>query len=271
MIILTGSRGFIGSHFKKVLSSLTDEEILCVEKNGCFDFLNSFKDWDKVSLIFHQGAIADTTTKDVTTLFEYNVKFSIELFKKAIEYQIPVKYASSASVYGTLDASDDKINPQTQYAISKLQLDYWVKDHIEEFYSVQGFRYFNVYGSNENHKKDQASPVSKFVWQIKDSGRLKLFEGSENIYRDFISVNDLVNIVVFESNKKPSGVYDLGTSQPISFLDVAKLITEKHKGKIEYIPFPKHFVGKYQYYTCAKPTWNYKFTTVKEYLDNETF
>ena len=35
---------------------------------------------------------------------------------------------------------------------------------------------------------------------------------------------------------------------------------------IKYIPFPEHLKGKYQTYTCAKKEWDYKFTTIKEYL-----
>ena len=134
----------------------------------------------------------------------------------------------------------------------------------DEFELVQGFRYFNVYGDGEEHKEDQASPVSKFTKQVKDTGALKLFEGSDKFLRDFICVDDIVDIVL--NNDKPSGIYDLGTSNPTSFQEVGELVAEKYNGIIKYIPFPEHLKGKYQTYTCAKKEWDYKFTTVKEYL-----
>ena len=77
-------------------------------------------------------------------------------------------------------------------------------------------------------------------------------------------MNDIVNLVL--NNSKPSGIYDLGTSNPISFQTVGELIAQKYRGRIKYIPFPEHLKGKYQYLTMAQSIWDYKFTTIKEYL-----
>ena len=261
MIIITGSKGFIGKNFIRYLTENINEAILEVDVHNAWDFLQTFNNWDQVSLIIHQGAISSTTEADVDKLHRMNVWYSIELFEKAIQYQIPVKFASSASVYGNQQGI---INPINYYAITKVQMDYYIQDHINEFSSVQSFRYFNVYGNGEDHKGDQASPVSKFTKQVKDTGALKLFEESDKFLRDFICVDDIVDIVL--NNDKPSGIYDLGTSNPTSFQEVGKLVAEKYNGIIKYIPFPEHLEGKYQTYTCAKKEWDYKFTTIKEYL-----
>ena len=261
MIIITGSKGFIGKNFIRYLTENINEAILEVDVHNAWDFLQTFNNWDQVSLIIHQGAISSTTEADVDKLHRMNVWYSIELFEKAIQYQIPVKFASSASVYGNQQGI---INPINYYAITKVQMDYYIQDHINEFSSVQSFRYFNVYGNGEDHKGDQASPVSKFTKQVKDTGALKLFEESDKFLRDFICVDDIVDIVL--NNDKPSGIYDLGTSNPTSFQEVAELVAEKYNGIIKYITFPEHLEGKYQTYTCAKKEWDYKFTTIKEYL-----
>lgn len=259
MIIVTGYDGFIGRAFCK---ELDPENIYRVGVDGAFPFLEEYKDWDKVELILHQGAISSTVETDINKIHKYNVDFSIKLFEKAIEHQIPVKYASSASVYG---GKVHEINPLNFYAISKLQVDYWVQDHINDFPLIQGFRYFNVYGDGEENKGDQASPVSKFTKQVKETGKLKLFEGSGKFYRDFICVDDVVKVVLNNDNR--SGIYDLGTSKPVSFRHVAECVRDKYNGKIEYIPFPDHLKGKYQGYTKAKEEWNdYRFMTVEDYL-----
>lgn len=259
MIILTGSQGFIGSHFLKNLN----EEIIEVEKEDAHLFLRKFDKWDQVSLILHQGAISSTTEKNISTLHHHNVIFSILLFEKAIEYGIPVKYASSASVYGN---TKDQMNPLNYYAITKLQVDYFVQDNIDKFSSIQGFRYFNVYGEGEDHKGDQASPISKFTKQIKETGKLSLFKGSNKFLRDFICVDDIVSVVL--NNNAPSGIYDLGTGSPISFQEVADTIVKKEGGEIKLIPFPDYLKNKYQTHTCADMNWigDYKFKTVQEYL-----
>ena len=156
------------------------------------------------------------------------------------------------------------MNPLNYYAISKLTVDYWIQDHINEFSFIQAFRYFNVYGEGEENKGDQASPISKFTKQVKEDGKIKLFEGSDKFLRDFVFVDDVVDIVL--NNDKPSGFYDLGTSNPTSFQEVGELIAKKYDGTIECIPFPEYLKDKYQKYTCAKKEWDYKFTTIKEYL-----
>jgi ADP-L-glycero-D-manno-heptose 6-epimerase len=69
------------------------------------------------------------------------------------------------------------------------------------------------------------------------------------------------------NNDKPSGIYDLGTSNPMSFQEVAELIIKKEGGEIEYIPFPEHLQGKYQTYTCAKKEFDYSFKSVADYLE----
>ena len=257
MIIITGHEGFIG---KKFLEKLKDKEVIKVEKNNSWHF-RTFNEWQKVELIIHQGAISDTTCTNLKAINHFNVEFTEWLCEQAIRYQIPIKYASSASVYGNQQGI---INPLNYYAISKVISDYWVQDNIDRFSLVQGFRYFNVYGDGEDHKGDQASPVHKFTQQVKDVGALKLFEGSDKFLRDFICVDDIVDIVL--NNDKPSGIYDLGTSNPISFQKIGDLIAEKYNGIIKYVPFPEHLKGKYQTYTCAKKEWDYKFTTIEDYI-----
>lgn len=261
MIILTGSQGFIGKKFLKALQD-AGKEVIEVEKNDSWHWRKNFYNWKDVECIIHQGAMSSTTNTNLKRIFTYNIEYSEWLFEQAAKHDIPVKYASSASVYGNQQGI---INPLNYYALSKVTTDYWVQDHMDEFPFIQGFRYFNVYGDGEDDKGDQASPVSKFAKQVQDTGKLKLFEGSDKFLRDFICVDDIVDLVL--NNKKKSGIYDLGTSKPVSFQHVAECVAKKYNGEIEYIPFPDHLKGKYQDYTCAKPTWgDYKFTTVEDYL-----
>lgn len=202
MIILTGSQGFIGKHF---LKKLTDK-VIEIEQDNAFKFLSSFNQWDKVSLILHQGAISSTIESNISTLHHHNVAFTLMLFDYAIKYQIPVKFASSASVYGN---TNGQINPLNYYAITKLQIDYFIQDNLDKFSSIQSFRYFNVYGEGEEHKGDQASPISKFTKQIQETGKLKLFEGSDKFLRDFICVDDVTDIVLNNEVHQESMILEL--------------------------------------------------------------
>lgn len=263
-VILTGADGFIGQNLRRKL--IHNWTVVPVEINDCWKFIQNFTEWDDVEFILHQGAISDTTETNIQRIYNYNIDFTLSLFEIAKAKGIPVKYASSASVYGN---NFPEYNPLNYYALSKLTIDYWVKDHLEDFSLIQGFRYFNVYGLHEEKKvaRNQSSPVSKFIHQAVKTGRIEIFENSDKYLRDFISVDDLIDVVI--NNDKGSGVYDLGTSKPVSFQHVAEVVASCYNAEIEYIPFPDHLKNKYQTYTKAKKEWGkYKFTSVENYVKN---
>tara|TARA_A200000113_G_C8808425_1_gene336410 strand:- start:173 stop:994 length:822 start_codon:yes stop_codon:yes gene_type:complete len=259
MKMITGSAGFIGSHFAKQY-----EQYLGVEQHNAIHILERFTRWQDIDEIIHMGAISSTTETDLNKLHFYNVELTLKLFEKAIEYQIPVRYASSASVYGTF--INGTINPLNYYAMTKAQVDYWVQDNIDRFHKIQGFRFFNVYGDGEEHKGNQRSPISKFTEEAKMTGKIKIFEGSENMLRDFIFVDDIVRIV--PNNREGSGIFDLGSTYTYSFRDIAEIIAKKYGAEIIEIPFPEHLKGKYQYFTKSNHDWyGYRFTKVEEYIN----
>ena len=259
MKLITGYNGFIGSYFTKKYANF-----LGIEQHNASHIIERFTKWNEIDEIIHMGAISSTTETDLNKLHYYNVDLTLQIFDKAIDYQIPVKYASSASVYGNF--TDGTINPLNYYAITKAQIDYWVLDNLDRFSSIQGFRFFNVYGDGEDNKGDQASPISKFAHQAKTTGQIKIFEGSEDIFRDFICVEDVVDIVC--DNGVQSGIYDLGSNHSYSFRDIAEIIAQKYGAEIVEIPFPDKLKNKYQYDTRTNFGWhNKKFITVQEYVN----
>lgn len=259
MIVLTGHEGFIGQNLWNRLAN--KRTLIGIEQADCWEKLKTIP-WDEVSQIHHLGAISDTTVTDVNLVYDKNIKFSIALFEIAIAFGIPVTYASSASVYGNSE-SNHTINPLNYYALSKATVDYWVQDNLYKFVNVRGLRFYNVYGKYEDHKGKQASPVHQFTKQAKETGVIKLFEGSDNYLRDFIWVEDCLDCLL---ESKASGIYDVGTGNPISFTEVAELVAEKYSAEIEIIPFPAHLLNKYQTYTCAINHYEKDFTSVEKYL-----
>jgi ADP-L-glycero-D-manno-heptose 6-epimerase len=263
MNIVTGAKGFIGGHFVKSM-----DNVLEIDIDNCFELLNKFNRWDEVDMIIHMGARSWTTDKDVDAIYRYNIDYSIKLFEKAIEYGIPVKYASSASTYGKCMSTDGIINPLNYYALSKATVDYWVQDNMHRFSHIQGFKFFNVFGSGEVHKGEQASLVSKFKWQSA-TGAIHPFQGSDKVLRDYVWVGDIVNVVL--SNSAGSGIYDLGSGQAVTIQQVADCIAQKTEAMVEEVPFPPNLVGKYQFNTQANMSWlsdSYKFKTVFDYINH---
>jgi ADP-L-glycero-D-manno-heptose 6-epimerase len=267
MILITGHKGFIGQNLveKLIKGNFGPGELVLIDlKEG--DVFKSLEkvDFSKIKKIIHLGAISDTTETDIKKVMNYNVVFTLELFKKAKEFRSSIIYASSASVYG--NTTDYSYNPLNLYADSKMLVDTYVTNHIAEFLHIVGLRFFNVYGNNEEHKKSQASPVTQFSKQAKESSVIKVFKGSENYKRDFVSVDDVIDCILL-SDKKQSGIYDVGTSVQISFLDVAKIVASMYNSKIEEIVFPEKLIGKYQYNTLARNHFDKKFLTIRQWLN----
>src|SRR5690606_24418389 len=92
------------------------------------------------------------------------------------------------------------------------------------------------------------------------SGKMKLFQSHNPNYkdgeqiRDFVYVKDVVGVCIWLMDNQPeSALYNLGTGQARTFLDLAKN-TFKALGKeidIEFIPTPEDIRDKYQYFTEA--------------------
>ena len=283
MIVITGGAGFIGSNLASNLDK--DFELLIVDELDkqtskfrnisdikyldCIDkvaFLNLLINDDKkysddIQMIFHLGACSKTTEKDRNYVMETNFEYSKKLLHFCANNDIPLVYASSASVYG--DGKVFKEDPHNEssmnyYAESKLLFDNYYRDHITKIKSqVSGLRYFNVYGPREGHKDGMFSVMYSFYNQLEKYNQIKLFKGSHGYddgeqRRDFIHVEDTVKVKIWLMQNKVSGIFNVGTGKSRSFNDVAKnVISVLEKGHLEYIDFPDGLKEQYQAYTQA--------------------
>lgn len=281
MFIVTGGAGFIGSNIVKGLNDRGFRDILVVDdltdgtkfKNladlDIADYLDKEEfiasiiagdDFGKVDAIFHEGACSATTEWDGKFLMENNYQYSKDLLHYCLDLDIPFFYASSASVYG--GRSDNFIEdrqfekPLNAYGYSKFQFDQYVRRILPTINSpVCGFRYFNVYGPREQHKGSMASVAFHLREQLKRGETPQLFEGSESFKRDFIYIDDVVDVNLWCWQNKISGIFNCGTGRAESFKSVADAVLSHYKKtELAHIPFPEHLKGRYQAYTQADLT-----------------
>ena len=100
-----------------------------------------------------------------------------------------------------------------------------------------------------------ASPLNQFYHQAKRTNQIKVFEGSENFQRDFICIDDVINVnMFFYDNPGKSGILNCGTGSTTSFQEAARITSKTLNVPIITIPFPEILKGKYQVYTCADLT-----------------
>jgi len=249
-VLVTGHHGFVGQNMVRYLTSQGHE----VEgyEYGKTDFAISLRGYDAV---IHLGAVSSTTETDTDKILEQNLLFSIDLLTICDCVGAKFQYASSASVYGPgPDFSESaRGQPRSLYAWSKYAFDQYVKAGNWRV-PVQGFRYFNVYGDHEDHKGNQASPVTKFRKQARETGTIEVFKHSDKYCRDFVCVDDVCKVHERLLYVDQSDIWNVGTGSPRSFLEVATAIAHKESAEIDEIEMPDQLKSQYQRYTKADLT-----------------
>jgi ADP-L-glycero-D-manno-heptose 6-epimerase len=228
-----------------------------------------------IEAILHLGACSNTMETDAAYMMETNYAYSKAVFDWCQDEEVPLIYASSAAVYGAgkeFGEARENEDPLNIYAYSKYLFDQYVRRRLEgSSAQVAGLRYFNVYGPNESHKREigMISVALRAYEQLRSEGRVKLFVGCDGYadgeqQRDFVHVDDAVSVNLWLlENRGVSGIFNCGTGRAQTFNEVAAAVINTvngeeasvdelvQRGLIEYIPFPKHLVGKYQSYTQA--------------------
>lgn len=300
MIIVTGGAGFIGSNLVRGLNERGLTDILVVDDLTEGDkFINMVdgkiadymhkdefrqrvanKQLGPVEAVFHQGACSDTTERNGHYMMDNNYRVTLELFRYCQENKTPFIYASSAAVYGAGPVYvEDPLyeSPLNVYGYSKFLFDQVLRSHLDQLRApVVGLRYFNVYGSREQHKGRMASVAFHNMNQFQTEGHVRLFGGWDGYddgdqMRDFIYVDDVVDVNLhFLDHSEKSGVFNCGTGRAQPFNDVASSVVNalRHhhdlpslslqeqvdQQLIRYIPFPDDLKGRYQSHTQADLT-----------------
>jgi len=293
MYIITGGAGFIGSNIVWAMENLDLGKIVVCDRlnegnkwrniakrdlwnviapERLFEFLEDNS--SNIEAVIHMGAISSTTETDVDLIIDINLRLSLEIWKWCAFHEVRLIYASSAATYGDgIQGFDDNgslealtaLRPLNAYGWSKNLFDCRVAKMIDanERCPPQwaGLKFFNVYGPNEYHKGRMRSVASQVFPNALNGAASILFRSHHSKYenggqlRDFIWVGDCVDVIIWLLNKpKINGLFNCGTGQARSFLDLTKAVYDA-LGKdveIEYVDTPIEIRAKYQYFTEAK-------------------
>ncbi|MGP8098418.1 MAG: ADP-glyceromanno-heptose 6-epimerase [Steroidobacteraceae bacterium] len=292
MHVVTGGAGFIGSNIVAALAARGDEVVVCDWLRSDERWRNLAKHeiaalivpedlpaWlrrngERVESVVHMGAVTSTTETDVDRIVSSNIRASLELLDWCTEAKVRLIYASSAATYGDGSAGFDDsfscealaaLRPLNAYAWSKLVVDRRIARCAQHAKPLPpqwvGLKFFNVYGPNEYHKGSMQSLVAKNYAVIRDGRALQLFRSYRPEYpdggqlRDFVYVKDCVDVVLWLlDHERVSGLFNLGTGQARSWLDLAKALFDAadRPVAIEFIDMPGALIEKYQYFTQAR-------------------
>jgi ADP-L-glycero-D-manno-heptose 6-epimerase len=285
-IIVTGGAGLIGSALIWALNRRGLDNILVVDRLDesekwkhlvplrFVDYMDADEfesravegdDFDGAATLFHLGACSATTETDADYLMRNNYEYTKNVAHWSRENDVRLIYASSAATYGALEEnlSDEAdlrtLRPLNMYAYSKHLFDlYASRTGLDQ--DICGVKYFNVFGPNEDHKRDMRSVVQKAYEQIRSTGEIGLFKSYRPDFndgeqqRDFIYVKDAVAMTIHLAECGATGLYNVGTGRAQTWLDLVRPIFRALElpERIAFIDMPEQLRGKYQYSTCAR-------------------
>jgi ADP-L-glycero-D-manno-heptose 6-epimerase len=290
MILVTGGAGFIGSNLQAALTRRGHETVVA-------DLLGNGTKWRNlakhppgriippgeidaflesrppVEMVYHLGAISETTATDGDLVWATNVELSRNLWHWCTNHDVRFVYASSAATYGDGAAGfDDDLSIPALERLRPLNLYGWTKHafdlrvaravaaHRPHPPQWAGLKFFNVYGPNEYHKGRMISVIKVKHDEVAAGGTARLFRSTEpgladgEQKRDFIWVGDVVDTLLWLlDSPHVNGLFNLGTGVARSYLDLAHAVCDAAgmPRNIEFIEMPEPLRGQYQSFTQA--------------------
>jgi nucleoside-diphosphate-sugar epimerase len=249
-ILITGSFGFVGTNLSKYL----DHRLIAIDINEMsshdFDSYHSWNDldrikWDKLHAVVHLAGIAHDTKgrANESQYFEVNVGLTQKIFEYFLSssaqkfiYFSSVK-AVADSVEGKTLTEDDLPNPMTPYGRSKLEAEtYLLSKELPSDKRLYIFRPAMIHGPGNKGNLN-------LLYSVLKSG-IPYPLGAYDNKRSFTSIQNLIFVVQsFLQADIQSGIYNLCDDEPLSTIEIARLINQSLGYSRKMWNFPKKLIN----------------------------
>lgn len=226
-ILITGANGFIGSHLCKKLEF---EGIPFLKFNGELqDFINVNQQIKNITTIFHLGGMSNVSDCEryPDKAFNINVTGTFNLLEaiKRSGSQTRLIFPSTSHVYSPTPFSDkpiriteeSKLLPGSIYALTKLRAENLIQYYYQNnnMGSAIIFRLFNHAHKSQKGPFFFPQMISQMLLTEVTPNKIKV--GNLDIYRDFSTIQDLINLLLISIDKKTTSeteIFNVCSSQP---------------------------------------------------------
>ena len=252
-ILITGAAGGIGSTlgyylFKKghdlyLLDNFRNgyEQNLKINNQtfGLFynydvcDLQLSTKIKNNYDCIIHLAAITslpDCQSNPIETI-NVNVKGTMNILECARKWNVPhVIFSSTSAVYEnnkeTIFTEDLLVNPKLWYSLSKKMSEELCDSYqINYGMNVTTLRFFNVFGPKQDiHRKNP--PLLNYIVREVKKGNTPILHSDGNQSRDYVYVDDILNLVDLCLEKIPNDTFNVCTGVLLSVNQIVRYVSE---------------------------------------------
>ena len=252
-ILITGAAGFIGSNLAKHLSK--NNKVIAIDNlssglksqipnNKNIKFYKKdindkkiSKYFKNIDAVFHLAAFSSVVEcqKRPDKVILNNINGSENIFSLSIKNNVKVLvYAETSALYegcNKYPSIENEIIPRTIYAWSKL-VNHWQAKSFSAASNTKfvGLRYLNVYGVNQDIRREFPPVMGSFINSIL-SGKRPYINGDGTKKRDFIYIDDvnLFHEKLLKTNLKQHQVINVGTGKNYSINQIYRIISNKLK------------------------------------------
>jgi len=234
-ILVTGHRGYIGSHLYNKLKEEKDYEVVGIDLKEGDDILYCLPD-KNFDCVFHLAALprVEYSVENPFYTMKQNVLVTSKLLEWSKNHDVKTFiFSSSSAIYG------EDSSPKSPYGLHKLisEMECSLYQDLFDIKCVC-LRYFNVYSADQEYGGSYSTVVSAWMQMIKEGSPLKI-DGDGEQTRDFIHVNDIVsaNIWCMQNIGKINNLwYDVGYGETCNLNDIRGIVDNYNQVEWVYAP-----------------------------------
>src|SRR3989344_964298 len=235
-VLVTGARGFIGSHLLSVLQK--NFNVIVAPFSDKLDIRDREKvlKLPKTEIVIHLAGTANVpeSWENPGKVISINTAGTANILDYCVKNKAGLIFPSSYT-YGIPDylPTDEKhpVKAQNPYAVSKLAAEAICELYYKRYnLDISILRIFNVYGPGQ--PEDMVIPT--MILSLIYKGVIEVQTGRPK--RDMVYVTDVVNAFLLASkNQKGFNIYNIGFGKSYSIRDLAKKIITISKEKSRFI------------------------------------